>query len=200
MPRLKSRERTVVILGLIAVLAISVYVLLVEPTLARQHEADTMIPAREATLERRRVLIAQRDRLTQEQEALGQEIEEASAGFLPGPTPPLAASALQKIMKTLASGASVEVRSERVLAPQDLSGVLEIPIELTVAGSIRQIVTLLSRLERAPSVLSVKDLKIRVAAPGQPRELAATLVVSGYLRPGTPAPAEPSRPPQGDQT
>jgi type II secretory pathway component PulM len=200
MPRLKSRERTVVILGLIVVLATSVYVLLVEPTLARQHEADTMIPAREATLERRRVLIAQRDRLTQEQEALGREIEEASAGFLPGPTPPLAASALQKIMKTLASGASVEVRSERVLAPQDLSGVLEIPIELTVAGSIRQIVTLLARLERAPSVLSVKDLKIRVAAPGQPRELAATLVVSGYLRPGTPAPAEPARPPQGDQT
>lgn len=200
MPRFKSRERTVVILGLIVVLATSVYLLLVEPTLARQHEADTMIPAREATLERRRVLIAQRDRLTQEQEALGREIEEASAGFLPGPTPPLAASALQKIMKTLASGASVEVRSERVLAPQDLSGVLEIPIELTVAGSIRQIVTLLARLERAPAVLSVKDLKIRVAAPGQPRELAATLVVSGYLRPGTLAPAEPSRPPQRDQT
>lgn len=200
MPALRARERTLIVLGLIAVLATTGYVLVLEPAIARQRENEALIPAREATLESRRRLIAQRERLTLEQEALGQQIDKASAGLLPGPTPPLAASALQRMMKDLASGSGVELRSERVLAAQDLSGVFEIPIELTVAGSIRQVVTLLSRLERAPGALSVKDLKIRVAAPGQPRELSATLVVAGYLRPGTLAPLETPRPPRGDQT
>ena len=131
---------------------------------------------------------------------LERHVDEASVGLLPGPTAPLAASALQKIMKDLAAGAAVDVRSERVLTPQELSGVLEIPLELTVAGSIRQIVTLLARLERVTSTVAVKDMKIRVAAPGQPRELLATLLVAGYLRLGTSAPPSPGRPPSGDQT
>ena len=159
-----------------------------------------MIPVREATLEARRVLIARRDRLAAELDALGEQIDAASAGLLPGPTAPLAASALQKLMKDMATGASVEVRSERVMAAQDLSGVLEIPIELTVAGTIRQVVTLLARLERASSAIAVKDVKIRVAAPGQPRELLATFTVAGYLRPGTSPPPAVERPPSGEQT
>ena len=197
---LRKRERTVIAVGLALVLAVGGYVLLLEPALTRQRERADIILAREATLEGRRALVARRDRLSGELETLERQVDEASLGLLPGPTAPLAASALQKIMKDLASGASVDVRSERVLPPQELSGVLEIPLELTVAGSIRQIVTLLARLERATSTVAVKDLKIRVAASGQPRELLATLLVAGYLRVGTSAPPSPGRPPSGDQT
>jgi Tfp pilus assembly protein PilO len=199
MPTLRKRERTVITVGLVLVLAVGGYVLLLEPALARQRETAEMIPAREATLEGRRAVIARRERLTVELETLERQIDELSVGFLPGPTAPLAAAALQKIMKDLASGSAVEVRSERVLASQDLSGVLEIPVELTVAGSIRQVVTLLARLERATSTVAVKDVKIRAAAPGQP-QLLATLVVAGYLRPGTSAPPPAERPRPGDQT
>jgi type II secretion system (T2SS) protein M len=197
---LRKRERTVIAVGLVLVLAVGGYVLLLEPALTRQRQAAETILAREATLEGRRAVVARRDRLSLELEMLERHVDEASVGLLPGPTAPLAASALQKIMKDLASGAAVDVRSERVLTPQELSGVLEIPLELTVAGSIRQIVTLLARLERVTSTVAVKDMKIRVAAPGQPRELLATLLVAGYLRLGTSAPPSPGRPPSGDQT
>jgi type II secretory pathway component PulM len=200
MRTLGARERMVIGVGLGLVLAAAGYFYVVEPALTRQREAAEMIPAREATLEARRVLIARRDRLTAELDTLGVEVDTASIGLLPGPTAPLAASALQKIMKDMATGASVEVRSERVLAAQDLSGVLEIPLELTVAGTIRQVVTLLARLERAPSAITVKDVKIRVAAPGQPRELLATLTVAGYLRPGTSPPPAVERALSGKQT
>lgn len=200
MPTLGARERMVIGVGLGLLLAAAGYLYVVEPALTRQREAAEMIPAREATLEARRVLLARRDRLAAELDTLGVEVDTASAGLLPGPTAPLAASALQKIMKDMANGASVEVRSERVLAAQDLSGVLEIPIELTVAGTIRQVVTLLARLERAPGTITVKDVKIRVAAPGQPRELLATLTVAGYLRPGTSPPPAVERPLSGEQT
>jgi len=197
---LRKRERTVIAVGLVLVLAVGGYVLLLEPALTRQRQAAETILAREATLEGRRAVVARRDRLSLELEMLERHVDEASVGLLPGPTAPLAASALQKIMKDLAAGAAVDVRSARVLTPQELSGVLEIPLELTVAGSIRQIVTLLARLERVTSTVAVKDMKIRVAAPGQPRELLATLLVAGYLRLGTSAPPSPGRPPSGDQT
>jgi Type II secretion system (T2SS), protein M subtype b len=200
MGTLGTRERMAIGIGLGLMLAAAGYLYVLEPALTRQREAAEMIPAREAKLEARRVLIARRDRLAAELDTLGVEIGAASAWLLPGPTAPLAASALQKLMKDMATGASVDVRSERVLAPQDLSGVLEIPIELTVAGTIRQVVTLLARLERAPSAITVKDVKIRVASPGQPRELLATLTVAGYLRPGTSPPPAVERPLSGAAT
>lgn len=197
---LGRRERVVVAVGLALVLAAGAWMLLLEPALSRQREMAELIPAREATLESRRTVVARRERLGGELEALDREMSEASIGFLPGPTAPLAASALQRIMKELATSAAVDVRSERVLAAQDLSGVLEIPMEVIVAGSIRQVVALLARLERASSTVTVKDVKIRVAEPGQPRLLLATLVIAGYLRPGTDAPPAPPLRPFGDET
>ena len=184
MPALSRRERALIGLGLATVLAAGVYLQLVEPWRAGQRQTAELIPTREATLEKRRALVAQRERLQSELDAVTREITEVSSGLLPGPTAPLAASELQRLMKQMATSAQVDLRSERVLAPVDLSGVFEIPIELTVAGSIRQVVALLARLEGAPRLLTVKDVKLRVAAPGQPRELLTTLVVAGYLRPG----------------
>jgi type II secretory pathway component PulM len=197
---LSRRERMLIGLGVAGLLGLGAYLYVIEPMLARQREVAELIPIREATLERRRLMVAQRDQLTAELEALGRKVEAASSGFLSGPTAPLAASELQKLVKELAAAAEVDVRSERVMAPVDLTGVLEIPIELTVACSVRQVVALLGRLEQTPRLLRVKDLKIRVAAPGQPRELLTTLVVSGYLRPGTRAPKPAERPTVGDPT
>lgn len=183
MPALTRRERSLVGLGLGAAVLVATYLSLVEPLLIRQRATAELIPAREATLERRRRLIAQHDLLAAERDALGAQIEAAAARLLTGPTPPLAASELQRVVKDAAASAGVEMRSERVLPPADLSGLLDVPIELTVAGTVRETVTLLAELERATRLVTIKDVKIRLVAPGQPRELVTTIVVSGYLRP-----------------
>ena len=81
----------------------------------------------------------------------------------------------------MAAATNVDVRSERVLPPTDLTELLEVPIELTVAGSIRDTVALLYQIEHTPRLLTVKDVKVRVVAIGQPRELLTTLTVAGYL-------------------
>lgn len=200
MAMLSRRERMLIGFGVAGLLIAGGYLLVVEPMLARQREVAELIPIREATLERRRLMVAQRQQLTGELEALGQRVEAASSRFLSGPTAPLAASELQKVVKELATTADVDVRSERVMAPVDLTGVLEIPIELTVAGTTGQVVALLSRLEQTPRLLRVKDLKIRVAAPGQPRELLTTLTVSGYLRSNAAPPKPAARPTSGNPT
>jgi hypothetical protein len=66
-------------------------------------------------------------------------------------------------------GSNVEVRSERVLPVSDRDGLQEVPIEMTIVGSIRDTVAALARLEHTDRLLVLKDVKIRVVAVGQPR-------------------------------
>lgn len=183
---INRRERTVIGVALGGLVLVALYLYVVEPLMNRAADLAELTPAREATLEARRRLIAQRPRLTAEATEAVKPFEEQQARFLPGPTAPLAASELQKVVKEVAAAANVDVRSERVLPTADLQGLVEVPIELTVTGSIRDTVTLLYQLNKTSRLLTVKDLKVRVVAVGQPRELLTTLTVAGYL---VPAPA-----------
>jgi hypothetical protein len=193
MPTLSPRERTVVGVGAAIALVVGGYLMIVEPIMTRARTAEATVPSREEVLERRRDQIRQQARLAEELTAVNARLQAEAGRLLRGPTAPLAASELQQLVKELLGDASVEVRSERVLPASDLQGLQEVSIELAVMGSIRDTVTALSRLERAPQLLALKDVKIRVVAIGQPRELLTTVVIAGYLLPGA-APAKPAGP------
>jgi Tfp pilus assembly protein PilO len=184
MAAMTRREWSLIGLGVVGTIVFGAYLVVVEPLMNRNAELAQIVPVREATLERRRQLVAQRDRVAAEQQALASRLEAESARLLPGATAPLAASELQKLVKEVAEGASVEVRSERVLPTVDMAGLLEVPIEIAVAGSARQTVTLLHMLEQTPRLLTLRDVNIRVVAIGQPRDLLTTLTVSGYVLSG----------------
>jgi len=87
-----------------------------------------------------------------------------------------------------------------VLPLVERGGLQEIPIEITVASGLREAVRLLFDLEHTTKILTVQDVKVRVVAVGQPRDLLTTFNVSGYLLPTTPAPTAggtASGPPKG---
>lgn len=191
MAQISKRERWLVGLAAAAAVMAGAYVYGLEPALERRREAAELIPAREATLQRRRDLVAQRPALLAELDRTVKQIEEQSRRMLSGPTPPLAASELQRLVKDLAVAAGVEVRSERVLAPVEREGLQEIPIELTVAGGMRESMTLLYKLERTDKLLTIQDLRMRVTAVGiqaRGRDILTTVTVSGYLLTSPPGP------------
>src|SRR5882672_12196959 len=101
MATLSRRERGLVGLAVGGLLVAAVYLYAVEPLVARNRELAELAPVREATLDARRRLIAQRPRLTQELASAQQGFEAQAARLLPGPTPPLAASQLQKLVKEI---------------------------------------------------------------------------------------------------
>jgi Tfp pilus assembly protein PilO len=183
MGSLSRRERTLIGLAVGGLVIVAAYLWVVEPLIVRNRQLAELAPTREATLEARRWLIAQRPRLIEELNQAARGFEGQAARLLSGPTPPLAASELQKLVKEVAAAANVDVRSERVLPAADLAGLQEVPIELTVAGTIREITNLLYEIEHTPRLLTIRDIKVRVVAVGQPRELLASLTVAGYLLP-----------------
>ena len=69
------------------------------------------------------------------------------------------------------------------MPPTNLAELQEVPVELTVAGSIRDTVALLYQLGRTSRLLTAKDVKLCVIAVGQPCERLTTLTVAGSLLP-----------------
>ena len=183
MAGLGRRERSLIGLGVVIVLLIAIYVFLVEPLVDRARQAQGRTAAREAALDRRRLMIAQGPRIAEEVRTAKTRLESESRRLLRGPTAPLAASELQKLVKDAAASSNMEVRSERVLPASAREGLQEVPIEIMIAGSIRDTLAALYRLEHAERLLMIKDLKIRAAGIGQPRELMTTLTVAGYMLP-----------------
>lgn len=114
-------------------------------------------------------------------------MEQLKTRLLAAATPPVAASELVKIVKDAAQQAHLEVRSERILTPAARGELLEIPVEITVSGGIRDLVTLLYQLEDTRKILTLHDLKIRVLNVSQPKELLTTVTVSGFILPQPPA-------------
>jgi len=178
---LSRRERTLIALAVLIAVVVLGWEGIVQPIRERYRTAAELVPVREQVLARRQELVARKAAIAAELQATNARIEELSARFLPAGTPAVAASELQKLVKDMASQAATEVRSERILPPVERGELLEIPIEIAVSGEVRQLVDLLSRLERAPKLLAVQDLKIRVVNVTQPKDLLATLTLSGFI-------------------
>jgi hypothetical protein len=201
---LRPRERRLLLAAGTLAVGLLGYTYGIEPALARHHEIQELITARRELLDRQHRLLGREERYAQEKADLDAEVAARRRRLLPGDKGPLAASELQKLVKVTAQEAGVEVRSERILPTAERGGYTEVPIEVTLSGPIRALAAMVYRLEDAPVLLTVNDLKVRVVSVSAPRELSATLGVTGYIHaalpeggralPGAPPAAPPAAP------
>ena len=181
---LSRRERTIVVVGVAGLALVLGWLFVVEPLTEQTRLTAELVPGRSQVLSRRLDLLARKDTITKDLETTNADIEKTSERFLAEAAPAVAASELQKLTKDMAAQANTEIRSERILPPVERGEILEIPVEIAVSGEIRQLVDLLAKLEGAQKLLTVQDLRVRVVNVSQPKELLATLTVSGFILPG----------------
>ena len=177
------RERFIIASAVVIALLIGGFIFVVEPIRARNATTAELVPVREEVLARRRALVARKPAVAADIQAIDQRIDQLSSRFLTAATPAVAASELQNIAKEMTTAAKTETRTERIMPPVERGELLEIPIEISISGEVRQIVEMLDRLERAPKLLRVNELKVRVMNVAQPKELLATMTLSGFIRP-----------------
>ena len=181
---LSRRERMLVGGSVLVVLVVSGWTLVVQPIVEQNQVVAELLPVRQQVLARRQELIARKMAITQELGTTGTRIDTLAERFLTSAAPPVAASELQKIAKDAVAVAAMEIRSERILTPVERGEVLEIPVEIAVSGEIRNLVDLLTRLDGSQKLVTVQDVKIRVMNIAQPKELLATITLSGYIMSG----------------
>ena len=179
---LSARERRIVLGAIALALVIGGWVFVVEPIRARNASTAELLPVRADVLERRRQLVARKGAIAAELQGVDQRIESLSSRFLVAAAPAVAASELQNLAKQMTAAAKTETRTERILPPIERGELLEIPIEIAISGEIGQIVDLLDRIDRAPKLMRVNELKVRVMNVSQPKELLATMTLSGFVR------------------
>ena len=188
MATITSRERALIGIAGGVVLVTLGWTLVIAPLRARNQELADLVPARELVLARRRELIARAPEVKRELAEAAQRSAAFKTRLLTAAAPPVAASELVKIVKDAAGQAGLEVRSERILTPTARGELLEIPLEITVSGGIRELVNLLYKLDEAPKLLTLQDVKIRVLNVSQPKDLLTTVTVSGFIIPTAPTP------------
>jgi type II secretory pathway component PulM len=181
---LSRRERTIVLAGGGLLLLVLAWLFIVAPLRDRSSATSDLVPERERALTRRLDLLARRGQIAAELDTANARVDRLASRLLTAAAPAVAASELQKLVKDMAAEATTEIRSERILPPEERGELLEIPIEIAVSAEIRQLVDLLARVEGAQKLLTVKDLRVRVVNVSQPKELLATLTVSGFILPG----------------
>jgi Tfp pilus assembly protein PilO len=192
-PALRPRERRLLVAAGLIGIGVAGYVYIVEPLIEAHAATRELVVARRGLLARQERLVARAEAYGRELEALRTEIARRRGRLLAGDKAPVAASEVQKLVKTTAQEASIEVRSERILAPVDRGGYAEVPVEVTLSGPIRGLTTFLHRLEEAPILLALTDLKVRAPATGAMRDLSATIALSGFI-PALPSSGPPPRP------
>jgi Tfp pilus assembly protein PilO len=181
---LSRRERALIGGGIVVAVLVLGWAGVVQPIRDRHRLAEETMPVREQLLARRQALVARKAAIAQELEATNARLSEVSARFLTASTAAVAASELQNLVKETATQVKTEIRSERILPTIERGELTEVPIEIAVSGEIRDLVELLSRLEKSPKLLAVQELRVRVVNVSQPRELLATLTLSGFILPG----------------
>jgi type II secretory pathway component PulM len=181
--RLSPRERAIVLGGTAVAVLVLGWLFVLNPLLSSNTATADLVPERERLLVRRMDLLARRSQIAAELEAANAGIDKLNARLLTAAAPAVAASELQKLVKDMAAEARTDIRSERILPPEERGELLEIPVEIAVSAEIRQLVDLLARVEGAQKLLTVKDLRVRVVNVSQPKELLATLTVSGFILP-----------------
>jgi Tfp pilus assembly protein PilO len=183
---ISRRERGLIGLAVLAGVVVLGWEFVIQPISDRYRAAAELVPARERVLARRLELVSRKAAITRDLEATNAQLQSLSDRFLPAGTPAVAASELQKLAKEIAVKASTEIRSERILPTVERGELVEIPIEIAVSAEVRQLVDVLSRLEQTPKLLTIQDLKIRVVNISQPKELLATITLSGFILPSKP--------------
>jgi Tfp pilus assembly protein PilO len=181
MPALRPRERRLLVLAGLLGIGVTGYVYVAEPLMEMHAATRERVVARRGLLVRQERLVTRSEAYAGELEALRAEIAKRRRRLLAGDKAPVAASELQKLVKTTAQETGIEVRSERILASVDRGGYAEVPVEVTLSGPIRGLTTFLHRLEETPVLFALTDLKVRAPATGTARDLSATIALSGFI-------------------
>ncbi len=180
-----KRVRRLLLLS--AGLAVGGLIYLSWPLIQGFQHADEQIFMKQKQLAKFQQAVAEAAGLDRELESLNQTVKQTEANLLNAATASLAAADIQTILSQIARSSGVEIKSVRVLKPAKLKheGYVGIPVQFTLATTVRQLKEILYRIESSTKLLTVDNLRINVARFRKTTEIQSDITVMGFMKKGS---------------
>ena len=177
-----SRERYFVFAAIAAAIILFSVKYVIDPFIQGQRSVREEIPVRIQQLKKYRAFVAGKSQSEENLKRIRALAQMSEQKMLPGATPPLAAANLQDILKTLSAKNLISIKSEKVLDTKPSDAFKRIPVQIEFTSTITSLNNFLYDIETYEKLLFVDDLTVRVTSRLNPRDVRATLVVTGLMR------------------
>ena len=189
--RLSPPQRRLVWLIGGGLLLLLFYGAVVNPLLSLEDSWTRGVANRSLVLIKYQNLLASKDRVVKANQAMKAALTRTEAQFLSGSNPAVASADLQEILKNLVKEHGVQMTSAKVLPSREAGPYMEVPVQVELTATIRQLVTLLYSLEHHKKLLFIPDLDINAPrwTKGDKKEipLQISMVISGVIKKGVPS-------------
>jgi hypothetical protein len=199
--RLSRRERGLVLLTGLIVLAFIAKYAMITPFVERREWVQNQLESQPQLLQKNLRYVARKEDLLAALEAARAQIKAQGPKLLTGDTLSVSASDLQETIQAMATREGTQVITTRVLNPEPAAAFSKIAVQIEIGGQIQQIASLIRGIEAAPKLLVIDEINVRslfrpVGFPqpqGVPQlpvqNLRVSLTVAGFARaPGAQTP------------
>lgn len=177
---LTVREKGIVaVAGLLAIGYVGVtYVL--DPFLASQATVQEAIEQKRLEHQQLMALVAERERYQRKVDDLRVRVSEAEAMLLQEDKVPVAAAEVQEVVHRFGRETGVSIMRESVLRPKEQEVLVEIPVEVSLRGSLREVQEFVYKVESHDKILTIPQLAIRssMASNGS---LTVDMQIAGHM-------------------
>jgi type II secretory pathway component PulM len=189
--RLSPQHRRLVWLLGGGFLLILFYLAVVNPLLSLEESWSQELASQSRILSKYQKLLESKNRVIEANKAMKAALTRTEGQFLSGYSPAVASADLQEVLKNLTKEHGVQMTSAKVLPPREAGPYLEVPVQVHLAATINQLVTLLYHLEHHKKLLFIPELDINAPrwVKGEKKDipLQVNLVVSGVIKKGVPS-------------
>jgi hypothetical protein len=192
---LTARERLLLLLCALAVVAFAVLRWAVFPAVEQHRKERAQITTRRGTLARYQAMRAEQPKVADRLAGMVEELGKVEKGLLPGSDPSAAGAALQGMLKPMVNRPDTRLTSVRTLSPSGKGEYAEVAVRMDMQTSTEGLASLLAGIPRQQKILRVTKLTVRsgiqsAALANRPDKLTVSLTVSGM----TAAPEETAVP------
>jgi type II secretory pathway component PulM len=193
--RLSAREKGLVLVAALVLLAIVANSLVINPYRERRDWVKTELEMEPQRLDKNLRYLARKDEMAAALVAVRNDLKSREAKLLTGDTPSVSASDLQDVVQALATKEGTQVITTRVLNPEVEGSFSKISIQMEIGAEIDQAANLIRAIETSEKLLIVDEINIRslfrpvgipqasrTPPPAASQNLRLSLTVLGFAR------------------
>ncbi|HIJ39562.1 MAG TPA: hypothetical protein HPP90_00580 [Deltaproteobacteria bacterium] len=183
MPKLKLDTQRKYLFTALAILVLAGLIYRFMPFLQDLVPSREEIELRERTLIKYQKMVRAGKQLDGQLTSLKGVLSQLESKLLVGKTPSLAAVDIQKILHDIAQKSNIEIKSVKVLKPEDMDkkGYLSIPVTFNMIVSVRQFKEMLYSIENSEKLLSVINVESSFDTR-RSSDIRCNVTVAGYMK------------------